>query len=103
MHIEVNHDNHVVIPSDVAQRVSNIIGSTLDRFADRITRVEVHLGDNNAAKHGANDKRCMVEARLAGLSPIAVTHEADDLMLAIDGATEKIERAIEHAIEKQKA
>jgi len=31
-----------------------------------------------------------MEARLGGLGPVAVNHEADNLNLAIDGALEKL-------------
>jgi ribosome-associated translation inhibitor RaiA len=59
----------------------------------------VHLNDlNSNSKGGGNDKRCLMEARLAGLGPVDVNHEADVLDIAIDGAMEKLERAIEHKL-----
>jgi ribosome-associated translation inhibitor RaiA len=103
MHVEVSHDNHVRIDSDIADRLAAQVESALDRYGDRITRVEMHLGDTNANKGGDNDKRCMIEARLAGLSPIAVTHEAGDLQLAFEAALDKLERAVGNAVGKQKA
>ena len=36
----------------------------------------------------------MLEARLNGLQPIAVTHMAESMQLAIEGAAEKLEHAI---------
>ena len=69
-------------------------------FADRITRVEVHLNDVNGDKHSANDKRCMLEARVAGLKPIAVTHQAAHMAEALHGAAEKLERALSHAVDR---
>jgi hypothetical protein len=62
------------------------VEQALHRFASRLQRVEVHLGDTNAGKHGADDKRCMMEARPSGHPPVAVTHQADTLPLAISGA-----------------
>jgi ribosome-associated translation inhibitor RaiA len=94
MHIEISHDNHLHIYNDEASTVSALIEGSVARFAERITRVECHLGDLNATKGGATDKRCMLEARLNGLQPIAVTHQADSLLLAIEGAAEKLERAL---------
>ena len=73
------------------------------QFADRITRVEMHLGDENAGKHGDSDKRCMLEARLANLAPIADTHQAESLQMAFEGALEKLDRALGNAIGKLQA
>lgn len=100
MQVQVNHDNHVRIGEEVAERLKRVLESSLSQFADRITRIEMHLGDENAGKHGDSDKRCMLEARLANLAPIAVTHQAESLQLAFDGALEKLDRALSHAIGK---
>ena len=53
--------------SDVEDR----IGEVLSPFAERLTRVEVHLRDENAQK-GGRDTRCTMEARPRGLDPLAV-------------------------------
>ena len=42
----------------------------------------------------------MLEARLANLAPIAVTHQAESLQMAFEGALEKLDRALGHAIGK---
>ncbi|MEU7788961.1 HPF/RaiA family ribosome-associated protein [Amycolatopsis sp. NPDC049159] len=59
----------------------------LARFADRITRWEVHLGDENAA--GA-DRRCVLEARPVGRRPVSVTHHAGSVAEACHGAARKL-------------
>lgn len=100
MQILVN-SNHTVSGSEsVSERVEALISDSVDRFADRITRLEVHLNDENADKGGDRDKRCMIEARLGGLRPIAVTHTAPTLAEAIQGAADKLERALEHTLGK---
>jgi ribosome-associated translation inhibitor RaiA len=98
MQILVNSDNHIVGSESVTERVETIVAGTLQRFEDRITRVEVHLNDVNSDKSGKDDKRCMMEARIGGLKPIAVTAHAATLIDAIDAAVEKLERAIEHTL-----
>jgi hypothetical protein len=75
--------------------VESILGKTLKRFEDRITRVEVHLGDVNADKLGTQDKRCLMEARAAGLNPVAVTNQAANLEEAISGAAQKLKRLLD--------
>lgn len=98
MQIQINSDHHIAASPALAGRIQGLVRDTLERYSDRITRVEVHLNDLNSSKSGSNDKRCLMEARFAGLGPVDVNHEADSLDLAIDGAMEKLERAIEHKL-----
>ena len=98
MQIQINSDHHINPSPELAARVQALVRDALDRHSDRITRVEVHLNDLNSAKGGSGDKRCMLEARMGGLGPVAVSHEANSLELAIDGAIEKLEHALEHRL-----
>ncbi|GIK47551.1 MAG: hypothetical protein KJZ75_06880 [Hyphomonadaceae bacterium] len=101
MQIQVNTDNTVQGVESAAAFVERELRSTLGRFEDQITRIEVHLGDVNGAKRGSNDKRCMIEARLAGRQPETATEQADRLDLAITGASRKLLRLIETAVGKR--
>jgi ribosome-associated translation inhibitor RaiA len=98
MQILVNSDHNISSSESVAGRVEAIVSDSASRFADRITRIEVHLSDENGDKHGERDKRCMIEARLGGLKPIAVTHTAPAVGEAVEGAADKLERALEHTL-----
>lgn len=100
MQVLVNHDNHVQLAAETSERLSRTVEDSLSQFGDRITRVEMHLGDENGGKGGGADKRCMLEARMANVQPIAVTHQAESLQLAIDGALEKLEHALSHTLGK---
>jgi ribosome-associated translation inhibitor RaiA len=100
MQIQVNTDRHIHGGEDLHARVQGMVEDAVSHLSERITRIEVHLGDENSDKGGENDKRCMLEARMAGMQPIAVTHQAETLVQAIDGAAEKLERALEHALGK---
>jgi ribosome-associated translation inhibitor RaiA len=100
MQIQINSDHHIVASPELAGRIQTLVRDTLERYSDRITRVEVHLNDLNSVKGGGSDKRCLMEARLSGLGPVDVNHEADNLDVAIDAALEKLERAIEHKLGK---
>ena len=100
MQIQINSDHHIVASHELANRIQSLVRDTLDRYSDRITRVEVHLNDLNGVKGGDSDKRCLMEARFSGLGPIDANHEAASVELAIDGAMEKLERAIEHKLGK---
>jgi hypothetical protein len=97
MHIQVNlHD--AVGGEALSGRVEALVATGLDRFAPHLTRVEVHLGDVNAAKGGPADKRCMVEARPNSHQPVSVTHHAATIALALDGALDKARRALDRAL-----
>ncbi|MBW6505539.1 MAG: HPF/RaiA family ribosome-associated protein [Rhodobacteraceae bacterium] len=95
MHIQINTDKAIQGREDVARFVEDAVTARVGHFAQRISRVEVHLGDENAAKGGGKDKRCMLEARPEGLRPIAVTHHDATLKLAISGAAAKLRAALE--------
>lgn len=94
----VNTNHSINGSASLNERVETIVANSVDRFADRITRVEVHLSDANGDKHGARDKCCAIEARLGGLSPVFVSHEAPTLLEAIETAADKLERALEHTL-----
>ncbi len=97
MQIQIN-TNHTAGDDEFTGRVEAAVSAGLDRFAEHLTRVEVHLADVNAAKGGAADKRCMIEARPNGQQPVAVTHQAETIPLAIDGAIEKARKVLDKAL-----
>ena len=100
MQVLVNSDHHIVAGEDLTERVQGVVEGRLDRFSGRITRVEVHLHDLNSSKLGERDKRCLMEVRVGGMKPIAVSHEAPTLTEAIHVAADKLERALDHAFGK---
>ena len=96
MQIKINTDRNIEGREALVAQVSGVVESVLSRISDHVTRVEVHLSDENSNKKGGNDNmRCMMEARLEGRRPIAVTHEASTLDQAVDGAADKLSRMIE--------
>jgi ribosome-associated translation inhibitor RaiA len=98
MQIQTNTDRNITGSEGLAAHAQAIVEGALARFSDQITRVEIHLSDENAARGGAADKRCLMEARLEGRQPIAVTHQAATVGEALDGAANKLKRAIESTI-----
>ncbi len=100
MQVQVHTDNHITGRESLVSRVEAEVEGTLGRFSDRITRVEVFLGDQDGPKHGADDKRCLMEARVAGRQPIAASHSAASLDIAIEGAADKLVHALDHALHK---
>jgi ribosome-associated translation inhibitor RaiA len=100
MQIQINTDDNIEGREEFADQIKGVVESALERFSDRITRVEVHLSDENGRKSGQDDKRCMMEARVAGRQPTAVTHQAATLDQAVDGAAEKLKRSLESTLER---
>lgn len=102
MRIQINTDHNIEGHEQLAIHVKGVVESVLGRFNDRITRIEVHLSDQNSGKSGQDDKRCMMEARLEGRQPTAVTHQAASLDAAVDGAADKLKRSLESTLERLK-
>ncbi|MEO7889698.1 MAG: HPF/RaiA family ribosome-associated protein [Vicinamibacterales bacterium] len=100
MQIQVNTDHNIEGREALVARVRGIVESALSRWIDHITRVEVHLSDENGDKTGQNDKRCMMEARLEGRQPAAVTCEAATLAQAVAGAADKLKTSLESTLER---
>lgn len=98
MQIQVNTDSSIEGREKLADHVQSVVETLLSRFSSRITRVEVHLSDENRRKGGPDDKRCMMEARIGGSQPTAVTHQAATLEQAVEGAAEKLKRSIESTL-----
>lgn len=100
MQIQLNTDNHITGSEDLGVHLEGKVRAALDRFANRITRIEVHLNDLNGSKSAGDDKRCTMEARIAGRQPLSVSHDAPEVALAIDGAAAKMNRALESVFGK---
>src|SRR5690554_2222161 len=94
MEIFFNTDKNVEGKERIEAYFTNQIKSDLIRFEDKVTRVEVHLSDENAAKSGAKDKKCVIEARPHGLKPVAVSSYEDSIEKAISSATKKLESSL---------
>lgn len=71
------------------------IEKELKRFDSQITRIEVHLSDDDGKKDGLKAKRCTLEARLGGLNPITVVSHADTEKQAVSEALGKLKASLE--------
>jgi ribosome-associated translation inhibitor RaiA len=98
--IQLNTDKNITGDERLEGYLSPLIENELSRFSDHITRIEIHLADENGQKKGENDKRCMLEARIEGRQPIAVTCHADTVEQAVNDALEKLKGMIETIFER---
>lgn len=100
MQIQVNTDHNIPGHEQLVTEVEASVQSSLQRFGKQITRVEVHLTDENGNKGGADDKRCVLEARIEGHQPVVVSHQAETLKQAYSGASTKLKSALAHTLDK---
>ncbi|MEX1367283.1 MAG: HPF/RaiA family ribosome-associated protein [Nannocystaceae bacterium] len=99
MQIQINTDGNIEGREQLADEVRSVVESALDHISHEVTRVEVHISDESSAhKSSPDDKRCMIEARLAGRQPTAVTHHASTVEQAVEGAAGKLTRSLEHTL-----
>jgi hypothetical protein len=90
VHIQVNTDENIEGRDALIAGVEAVVTATLGQFSEHLTRIEVHIRDENAGKPGPRDKRCMMEARPTHQKPVAVTHEAATVDEACAGAAKKL-------------
>jgi ribosomal subunit interface protein len=100
MQILLTTDNHIEGNAKLSGYVESLVQNALERFERRLTRVEVHLMDENGHKSGSNDKRCAMEARIAGLAPFSVTADGENIDQALDSAVNKLEKALSRTFDK---
>jgi len=100
MLIQVNYSS-VPHTEQIDAFVKERINKELAHLGDRLTRIEVHLHDDNGtSKHAANDKRVTIEARPRGQRPLAVESCGDNLQGAISEAAARLQRALRRSFDR---
>jgi len=89
MTVQINTGENLENNVRTEEYYSERVVKELDRFAEYLTRVEVHFADTNAGKSGPDDKKCTIEARMRGRDPLAVTAQSDKIEKAFDAALDK--------------
>lgn len=90
MKIQFNTDKTINGDERHRDYFTDLIAKELEQYQSHITRLEVHVTDQNGIKEGLDDIRCLIEARLEGRQPIAVSEQADTTELAVSGAIERL-------------
>ena len=90
------------VPDPLRVYVEKNLQEVLKHFVERLTRVEVHLKDVNSSRKNGVDKRCLLEARPRGLDPVTAEHDAPEFKEAVHQAILKLERALQHRIDKHR-
>lgn len=101
MTIQINTDKNIDGNERFTEYLTTLLQDELGRY-DKITRIEAHISDENGTKEGQADKRCLLEARLEGKQPIAVTNMADTHEQAVDGAIDKLKASLETILGRER-
>ncbi|MFD2366237.1 HPF/RaiA family ribosome-associated protein [Pseudoduganella sp. GCM10020061] len=98
MQINVNTDHTIDRHQGLDEHVTQVVNAAIGRFGEQITTVEVHLSDNVREKSADGANRCMMEARVTGYAPVVVSDHSATLHQAVNGAADKLKRALDSAI-----
>jgi ribosome-associated translation inhibitor RaiA len=98
MQINVNTDRTIDKHQGLDDHVASVVRSAIGRFGEQITRVDVHLSNENKEKKADGGNSCMMEARVSGYQPVVVHEHAVDLHQAIQNAGGKLARALDSAL-----
>lgn len=102
MTIQFNTDRNLTLHDEFRDKLSSLLTEKLNRFSDHITRLEIHLSDENGSRTGLDDKKCLLEARVEGRPPIAVSAHANNYEEAVDAAIDKIKSSLDTVFDRLK-
>ncbi|WP_326836378.1 HPF/RaiA family ribosome-associated protein [Amycolatopsis rhabdoformis] len=94
MQIQISTDRNLHSDEDLIRYLESEVETKLARFADRLTRIDVHLSDEMGGGTDGEDLRCVIEAFPAGREPVVVTNRAGSVNDAFTGALTRIEHTL---------
>lgn len=101
MQVIMNSDNQVDLNGESIEHWRSEITTSLERFNDWITRVEVHVTDENSkSKEGTDDIRCLIEARPANKQPVSVEVRGSSAENAISDGIKTMQRRLSAMVDK---
>lgn len=102
MKIQLNTDKNIEGTEGLESYVSDKIRNGLKHYSDKITRIEVHLTDQNADKVGVRDIQCKIEARVEGMQPVLGASQNSTKERALDDAVDKVKATLSTVIGKRR-
>ena len=90
MQFQLNTDSTIQGDTRLSDVAETIVTGALGHLTDRLTRIEVHIADVNAAKGGSDDIRCTIEGRPEGMQPQTITHHDANVEAALRGGAKKL-------------
>lgn len=99
MTIQVNTDSNIIGTETLAAPYVAQIESKLSTFSELIISIEVELSDEDGQTEGPT-KQCLMEAKLDLRLPVKVSHQANTLDEAVDGALAQLTESLETIVSK---
>ena len=100
MTIQVNTDRHIEGSERLIDYCKSTLEAEFDRYSEHISRIDVHFSDENGAKGGDDDKRCLIETKLKGLKSVTASNHASNLDDALSGAIDKMASVLDSTLSK---
>jgi hypothetical protein len=100
MQIQINSDNVLKVGAVTIAELETRLKEQLARFANRLSRLEIHLKDINGPSAGARAVHCTLEARPNGLDPQSVESSEATLDQAVSSAIAKLTTSLERSFGK---
>ena len=100
MEIRVHTDNHITGSENFFEKYSEELNKKLHRFTEYLSGADIYFVDENKAKASINDKKCTIEIKIKNKPPEAVSHNADTINLAFNGAIDKMNHLLDSRIGK---
>jgi hypothetical protein len=94
MTIQFNSAHSVNANEKLKAPIIALLAEKLKRFTNQITRLDVHLSDENGGKGGQNDKRCLLEAHMEGREPLVAKNHANTYELAAEGTADILKTSL---------
>lgn len=95
MEIKINTNTSIEADERMVAYLKEEIGNALSIFNDKLTRVEVHLADENGPKADVDSIICKLEARPRGLQPVMVSSKESTMHKAVVSASSKLKSALQ--------
>lgn len=100
MQIQFNSDKTIMSNERQYEFFSAQITEELKTYDSSISRIEVHLSDENGKKEGINTIRCLLETRIEGKQPTVVSCQSNTIEASISCALKKLKAQLKTIIEK---
>ncbi len=98
MTIQINTDKNLSVHEEYDNQLEDLLTEELSRFDEHITSLQLPLSDENGNKESQDDKKCLLEARLKGRQPIAVSALANTYDQVVNSAIDKLKTSLETII-----
>lgn len=102
MQIQINTGHFIAGSEALSAHIREVVTHAMAHEASHVTRVEVHVSDENGPKTGPDVVRCAMQARLERHQPLDVSCDEASAHQAIAGAAEKLARLVGHTLGKER-